>query len=216
MENLLLALAITVYLVAGFAWQTLRHWRRYGIWPIVFSREAARGQRVLGALFDALFLGILAVGVLHVTVGPQALGVWRLPAAVRIAGWLLLLSGAAVTLVAQRQMGASWRVGIDDRPTDLVTTGLFHYVRNPIFSGLLIFAAGVACLSPAWWSVVAWILAALGLRFQVGFEEQHLIALHGDAYLAYAARAGRFVPLVGRLRAAPSIRPGRAPAATRG
>jgi protein-S-isoprenylcysteine O-methyltransferase Ste14 len=215
MENLLFAVAIAAYLAAAVVWPTLRLWQHHGIWPIVFDREAAPAQRVLGVLSAALFVGILALATLHVAVGPDTLGIWRLPAAARMAGWLLLLSGAALTLVAQQHMGAAWRIGIDDRPTDLITTGLFRYVRNPIFSGLLVLVAGIVVLSPAWWSVVIWILTALGLRLQVAWEEQHLVALHGDAYLAYAARAGRFVPFVGRLRAAPSIPSGRAPATTR-
>jgi protein-S-isoprenylcysteine O-methyltransferase Ste14 len=213
MENLAFAVTVAAYLVAGFAWPTLRLWRRYGIWPIVFNREAAPLQRVLGLLSEALFGGMLVLGILHVTVGPDALGVWRLPAVVRLTGWLLLLSGAGLTLVAQRHMGAAWRVGIDDRPTDLVTSGLFGYVRNPIFSALLIFVAGVVVLSPTWWSITIWIVTALGLRLQVTLEERHLLALHGDAYRAYAARAGRFIPFVGRRCAAPAIRSEHIPAA---
>jgi protein-S-isoprenylcysteine O-methyltransferase Ste14 len=101
-------------------------------------------------------------------------------------------------------MGASWRVGIDDRPTDLVTTGLFRFVRNPVFTGLLLFVAGVTVLSAAWWSVALLALTMFGLRGQVTFEERHLIAMHGAVYLDYAAGAGRFVPLLGRLRARPA------------
>lgn len=216
MENLLFALAVAAYLVVGFGWQTLRVWRRYGVWPVVFSRAAAPGQRALGAASDALFLGLLILGVLHVAVGPEALGVWRPPAAARIAGWFLLASGGVATVVAQRQMGSAWRVGIDDRPTELITTGLFGYVRNPIFTALLMFVAGAVLLSLAWWSVAIWVLTALGLRLQVALEERHLIVLHGDAYRAYAARAGRFVPFVGRLREGTFIQSGCAPAVSQG
>ena len=216
MESLLFAFAVAAYPVVGFAWQTLRVWRRYGIWPVVFNREAAPGQRALGFLADTLFLGMLVLAGLHVAVGADALGVWRLPAGLRMAGWMLLASGTVVTVVAQRHMGASWRVGIDDRPTDLVTTGLFRYVRNPIFTGMLVFTAGVVVLSSAWWSIAIWILTALGLRLQVAYEEQHLMGLHGGAYLTYAARAGRFCPFVGRLRPVPSARSARAPASLQG
>jgi len=209
MESSLLALTVAAYLVAGFAWPVLRLWLHCGIWPVVFHREAAPMQRGLGFLFVALFLGMLVLGVLHVAVGANALGLWHPPAAARFGGWLLLASGAVVTLVAQRHMGASWRVGIDDRPTDLVTTGLFRHVRNPIFAGMLAFVAGVVILSPAWWSIAIGILTALGVRLQVAYEERHLIALHDRAYLAYAARAGRVVPFVGRLRTAPRLRSAR-------
>jgi len=199
MENVLFAIAVAGYFVVGFAWPTLRLWRRHAVWPIVFDRESAPAQRLLGFLTGALLVGLLALGILHLALGRDALGVWGLRPAVRGVGWLVLLSGAVLTVVAQRQMGTSWRVGIDDRPTDLVTSGLFRHVRNPIFTGLLLFVAGVVILSAAWWNIAALILTAAGLRVQVAFEENHLIALHGDSYLAYAAGAGRFVPFLGRL-----------------
>ncbi len=216
MEDRLFAFVIIAYLAAAIAWPTLRVWRRYGVWPIVFDREAAPAQRLLGVVSAILLAGLFALAILHVTVGANALGVWRLPGAVRVAGWLLLASGAALTLLAQQHMGAAWRIGIDDRPTDLITTGLFHYVRNPIFTGMLVLVAGIVVLSPAWWSLLIWVLMVLGLRVQVGWEEQHLIALHGDAYLTYAARAGRFLPLVGRLRTARGVRAEPAPAVRKG
>lgn len=110
------------------------------------------------------------------------------------------LAGGAVTVVAQRQMGASWRAGIDDLPTGLVTRGAFRLVRNPIFTGLLLFLAGYACLVPAWWSIGLWMATAIGLRVQIVGEERHLIRQHGEANLGYAAQVGRLVPWLGRLR----------------
>jgi protein-S-isoprenylcysteine O-methyltransferase Ste14 len=131
------------------------------------------------------------------------MGVLSPPWILLLPGWLLLASGSLLTVVAQRQMGASWRVGIDDRPTVLVTDGVFQLVRNPIFTGLLAYLAGYACLAPSWWSLSLWVATVAGLRLQIAWEERHLVALHGGAYLAYAARVGRLLPLVGRLREAP-------------
>ncbi|MBI5504480.1 MAG: isoprenylcysteine carboxylmethyltransferase family protein [Deltaproteobacteria bacterium] len=216
MEDLLFAVVIGGYVALAFAWPTLRVWRRHGVWPIVFDRESAPAQRLLGFLTGTLFAGLVALAAVQAVVGRAALGVWPLPAPVRLAGWLALLCGAALTVLAQRQMGASWRIGIDDRPTDLVTGGIFRFIRNPIFTGLLLSLAGVAVLCAQWWSVAVLVVTALSLRVQVAFEEGHLIALHGDAYLDYAARAGRFVPLVGRLRARPAIGPEGIGAAARG
>ena len=199
MEDILFALAVVGYLAIAMVWPAWRLWRRHGVWPVVFSREAAPGQRLLGLLSRLLFVAVVALAALHVFLGGDALGEWRLPAAARLLGWVLLGAGTALTVLAQIQMGASWRVGIDDRPTELVTGGLFRVVRNPIFTALLVFLAGFALLAAAWWSAGLWVLTALGLRVQVAHEEEHLRALHGAAYLDYASRVGRFIPLVGRL-----------------
>lgn len=134
--------------------------------------------------------------------GPGALGVWNLPVAVAVAAVLAGAAGLVLIVVAQLQMGASWRIGIDpDVPTPLVTRGLFAHVRNPIFTGLLLWSGALVLLTPSAWTVMGWVFLAFNLALQVRLEEAHLLRMHGDAYRRYAAAAGRFVPRLGRLDA---------------
>ncbi len=118
----------------------------------------------------------------------------------RAPGWALMALGLALTVWAQAAMGASWRAGIDERPTELVTAGPFRFIRNPIFTGVLGFLAGWALLTPAWWSAALWVATALALHLQIGQEEHHMMAMHGDRYLTYASRAGKWLPGWGKLR----------------
>jgi protein-S-isoprenylcysteine O-methyltransferase Ste14 len=54
---------------------------------------------------------------------------------------------------------------------------------------------------PTWPSVLALVALVVAVELQVrAVEEPYLRAMHGSAYAAYAARAGRFVPGIGRLR----------------
>ena len=200
MESALILAAVIAYVGVAFVWPTLRVWRRHRVWPVVFAREAAPAQRALGWLTRALLVAIVGASVGRIGLGPDPLGIWSPSPSVKLFGWLLFGAGAALTVVAQRQMGASWRVGIDDRPTGLVSEGVFGLVRNPIFTGLLILLAGYACLMPAWWSIGLWLATALGLRIQIAYEERHLVRLHGRSYVDYAMRVGRLLPLLGRLR----------------
>ena len=110
-----------------------------------------------------------------------------------------MLGGLLVTLAAQRAMGESWRIGVDpDERTELVTAGLFGRVRNPIFTGMLLFAAGSALAVPTPVTVLGLLAAAAGITAQVRLvEEPHLRRQHGPAYDAYARTAGRFLPRVG-------------------
>ncbi|TNF35889.1 MAG: isoprenylcysteine carboxylmethyltransferase family protein [Deltaproteobacteria bacterium] len=201
MQDALLLVTVVLYVLIAFLWPTVRLWRHHGVWPIVFSREAAPAQRLLGWLTRALLVLVVGASAARLVTDPEDLAIWGVPGVLQAAGWLLVGAGLLLTVVAQHQMGASWRVGIDDRPTALVDRGVFRLVRNPIFTGLLAFLAGYACLTPAWWSVALWLATAAGLRLQVVWEERHLAAQHGATYLAYAARVGRFVPGVGRLTA---------------
>lgn len=120
-----------------------------------------------------------------------------------VAGVVLFVAGLGITLVAQIAMGQSWRIGVDpEERTDLVTDGPFAIVRNPIFSGMIPTSIGLALMVPNVVAVVAVfsLLAALEIQIRL-VEEPYLLAAHGERYASYAARVGRFVPGLGRLRA---------------
>jgi len=149
----LLPLAVLGYLLIALVWPTWRTWRRTRVFPVVFHREAETAQRVLGALLGLFLAALAAWSVLCAWLEPGRLGILPLATQWRALGWLLFLGGLVLTLVAQAQMGASWRIGIDDRPTRLVTSGLFALSRNPIFSGMFLTLAGVVLISPAAWTL---------------------------------------------------------------
>jgi len=99
-------------------------------------------------------------------------------------------------------MGASWRIGVDDTEhTRLVTTGVFAYVRNPIFTAMLATFAGLALMVPNPVAVTGYALLLAGVQAQVrAVEEPYLQQIHGRAYTDYTTRVGRFLPGIGRKR----------------
>jgi protein-S-isoprenylcysteine O-methyltransferase Ste14 len=194
-----LPVAVLAYLLTALVWPTWRTWRRAGVFPVVFHREAETAQRVLGLLMGLLLAGLAVWSLLCAVLDPGRLGIWQLGVGWQAIGWLLFLGGLVVSLVAQAQMGASWRVGIDDRPTLLVTGGLFAVSRNPIFFGMFLTLAGVVLIAPAPWTLIGSAVALILVSLQVRLEERNLLWIHGDAYRAYAAQVGRFVPWLGRL-----------------
>jgi protein-S-isoprenylcysteine O-methyltransferase Ste14 len=127
------------------------------------------------------------------------------PVGVEVLGLGLALVGFAATLAGQTGMGASWRIGVDPAErTELVTSGVFAHVRNPIFTAMVLAQLGVVLMVPTWVGAAA--LAALVIAVQVqvrAVEEPYLRKAHGGAYTAYAACTGRFVPAVGRLSIPP-------------
>lgn len=119
-------------------------------------------------------------------------------------GLVLAVGGIALTFGAQLAMGDSWRVGVDpDERTDLVTSGPFKLVRNPIYSAMLPTVFGLVLMVPSPLAIAAFLTLLVGLELQVRrVEEPYLAQAHGEAYAAYAARVGRFVPGVGFMHAA--------------
>jgi protein-S-isoprenylcysteine O-methyltransferase Ste14 len=121
--------------------------------------------------------------------------------ALQVIGIVLAAAGGVAVFGAQLGMGESWRIGVSDAErTDLITAGWFSFVRNPIYTAMIVGWSGFALLVPTWLGIAAVAVISAGLEIQVRFvEEPYLLRTHSDAYRAYAARVGRFVPGIGRL-----------------
>lgn len=126
-----------------------------------------------------------------------------MPTPVRVSGLTLMVLGVLLALVAQLEMGPSWRVGVGaTETTELVTTGLFRWVRNPIFAAMLAVFLGLALTVPSLLAVVGLIASFVGIELQVrDVEEPYLMRVHGARYRSYAQRVGRFVPGLGLITA---------------
>ena len=82
-----------------------------------------------------------------------------------------------------------------------MTDGPFSLARNPIFAAMLPTSLGLALMVPSWVAFAGVLALFVALELQVRIvEEPYLRRTHGRPYLEYAARVGRFVPGVGRLR----------------
>jgi protein-S-isoprenylcysteine O-methyltransferase Ste14 len=194
-----------VYLVTAFG---LRSWLQY-------RQTGSTGFRGLSGRAGSLewWGGVLFVlALLLGLAGPllQLLGALTpLPVldstAVRVPGLVVAAAGIVVTLVGQQAMGASWRVGVDQQETtDLVTTGTFALVRNPIFTAMITTGLGLTLLAPNPVALAAFAALLTAIEIQVrAVEEPYLQRTHGQTYHAYAARVGRFLPGIGRLTSSP-------------
>ena len=119
-----------------------------------------------------------------------------------VAGAVLAIGGLLATAGAQLAMGEAWRIGVDPgERTRLVTGGPFALVRNPIYAGMIPFFCGIALLVPNALTIAGASLLLVALEMQTRLvEEPYLRRVHGAAYSDYAARVGRFLPGLGRLR----------------
>jgi protein-S-isoprenylcysteine O-methyltransferase Ste14 len=120
--------------------------------------------------------------------------------AIAAAGVTLMVAGSLLTVWAQLAMGASWRIGYDPAErTALVTGGPFRFVRNPIYTAMLVTMIGLALALPNVVSATLLVVSCVALEIQVrAVEEPYLLVTHDGEYAAYAARTGRFVPALGR------------------
>jgi protein-S-isoprenylcysteine O-methyltransferase Ste14 len=190
-----------VFFAIGAGWRSWHQHRLTGNHGFrLLSAPAGSPEQLAGAAVAAGAAVSVAAPVL-VLLGVA--GTWRALESPAVAALALALyvAGTAVTVRAQLDMGASWRIGVDRRErTALATRGLYRHARNPIYSGMLLVWMAEALLVPNAVSVagVALTLGAIHLLVR-RVEEPHLLVVHGESYRAYARSVGRFVPRIGRL-----------------
>jgi protein-S-isoprenylcysteine O-methyltransferase Ste14 len=192
------------WLCAGMGWRMLSHWRRTadtGFRGISGHPRTLRWW--ISALFPTALLTIFAAPAAQLA-GLPALG-WLHRPILNWAGLVLAVVGIAATVAAQRAMGRSWRAGVrSTEKTELVTTGPFRLVRNPIFTTVIVTAIGTVAVSATAVSLAGLTALVIAVQLQVRLiEEPHLHRVHGPAYATYAARVGRFVPTLGRMTPPP-------------
>lgn len=206
MTDLAPVLALGLYwtgLVAAFGVRSWIHRARTGSTGFRGISGAPGTAEWWGGLLFAVALVLGAVAPVLALVGTVTAP--RLPEVIPWAGLVITVLGFLGVLASQAGMGASWRIGVDaTERTELVTTGAFAVIRNPIFTAMLTALCGLALMVPTVVSAAAWLCLLLAVELQVRLvEEPYLLATHRQNYAAYAARVGRFLPGIGRLPRAP-------------
>ncbi len=153
------------------------------------------------------FFGFSLSAVDRVNAGVQVVR-WLAPASFRVAsphgqlalrgvyafGALLALAAAAVRTWAAAYLDSS--VVHDSRlhAEGVVADGPFRFVRNPLYLGTVLLAAGMGLLASrlGWLAIVGGI--ALFTRRLIGREEAELAAAQGTSYAAYRAAVPRLLP----------------------
>jgi protein-S-isoprenylcysteine O-methyltransferase Ste14 len=163
----------------------------------VIPRE--RTGRVLRVIWLPLIIGWCVQPWLQVSSGDQT-------AARQLGGFAIVVAfiGAAACVLATvgtfscwREMGKSWRIGIDPREkTQLVFTGAYRFVRHPIYALSVLLITGTLATTPTLTMLGIALLHIVMLQYEARREEAYLLEKHGATYAEYRNRVGRFVPRV--------------------
>ena len=111
-------------------------------------------------------------------------------------GLVLLALGLGFAIWARTHIGRNWGMPMTqkDEP-ELVTSGPYHLVRHPIYSGILAAGVGTAvALSWLWLTAVA--LAGFYFLYSATVEERYLTDQFPDTYPAYKRSTKMLVPFI--------------------
>ncbi len=83
-----------------------------------------------------------------------------------------------------------------EKTTVLVTTGIYHYIRHPLYSSLLLLAWGIFFKAPTVIGLFLALVATIFLLATARADESECIRFFGSAYENYIKQTKMFIPFV--------------------
>lgn len=160
------------------------------------SKEQAAffsSKRLVGNFFQLLVgLGIIL----------PLLGVKILPmdhnSTVPLFGFVLVLLGIGICIIARKELGTNWANAAEyqvKQKQTLTTTGIYSYVRNPIYFGLLLAAIGAGLVGESYIFLI-FMACSVFVYIQSKREEKILEEHFGKEYRDYKKRSKMLIPFV--------------------
>jgi protein-S-isoprenylcysteine O-methyltransferase Ste14 len=151
---------------------------------VPWGRELRIRALVVVGVFVAAHLGALRRH--HLNTDP-----WRASAGLALFGL-----GLGFAIWARLHIGRNWGTPMSQKvDPELVTSGPYHLVRHPIYSGILVAGVGTAT-ALSWWWLVAVALAGAYFVYSATVEEHWLAKQFPDAYPAYRRATKMLVPFI--------------------
>lgn len=174
----------------------------YGIYFVKMLAQKRRGIRTLqirqrkekSIQTVELLMSIATLGVVIAQLVSILFGWSCLPTNARFTGFCTGMLGDLIFLLSVLCMKDSWRAGIPDQEhTELVTSGIYRFSRNPAFLGFDFMYIGVMLMYCNLLTVPLTVFAIVMLHLQIPQEERYLDETFGEAYREYKRHTFRYL-----------------------
>lgn len=160
------------------------------VWEVLKKGQPQGSRKPLVTFLKVSFLVAIALQTLLPPILPMGVNLpW--------AGIAIYTAGLATAISARLTLGDNWsdiERGLIRSEHRLVESGVYRWIRHPIYAGDLALILGLELALDSWgWLVIVPLTIAVA-RQAAGEEAKLAAALHG--YREYCARSWRFLPFV--------------------
>jgi protein-S-isoprenylcysteine O-methyltransferase Ste14 len=185
-----------IYFLGLVAWVVIRY-------PFMRRARKMGVARSAGGTRDRVLLMIATFGqflipLLYIATGQPAFADYPLNPVQAGVGVIALVVSLVLFRVTHKQLGRMWSVTLEMRDQHkLVTSGLYGYVRHPMYSSFALFALAQLLILPNWIAGPAGLIT-FGILFfmRVPNEERVMIETFGDEYRHYMQHTARIIPWI--------------------
>jgi protein-S-isoprenylcysteine O-methyltransferase Ste14 len=155
-------------------------------WLFLIRRPSTQGRGAGGWISDAAAIGGTAIVIL-ISQAPRTVdSLWLMATAEA-----LMTVGLVVMVLGLASLGRSF--GIMPRARGLITSGLYRWVRHPIYLGEFLVFAGMLLLTISPWTLTVYAAFVALQVYRLVMEERTLKAAYPE-YAAYSTRTSRLLP----------------------
>ncbi len=117
----------------------------------------------------------------------------------QVAGFGLAIFGFIEAIIARKILGDNWTESFEyqiKKNHELITKGIYKYVRHPIYGGLIMMAPGALLVSGSYTFAIGLVLMVIAAEIFARREEKLLIKHFGKKYIEYMKTTKKFIPFV--------------------
>ncbi len=170
-------------------------WAGFWVYWLVAASRVKRGRHPWSREVRARVV-IVAVVILLIRLGAFRRHAAHTTAWAAAVGLMIFALGLGFAVWARLHIGRNWGSPMTEKEDpELITTGPYHLVRHPIYSGILAAGVGTA-VALSWVWLAAVLLAGIYFIYAATVEERYLTGRFPDTYPAYKRSTKMLVPFI--------------------
>jgi protein-S-isoprenylcysteine O-methyltransferase Ste14 len=111
--------------------------------------------------------------------------------------WVLLILSVYVVITGYLLLKRKGKPDTNFENTSvLVKTGIYGYIRHPLYLSIFLFGTGVMFKDPGKIQIILGVINLIAIYFTALIEEREMIAKFGDEYRQYINQSKMFLPFI--------------------
>lgn len=110
---------------------------------------------------------------------------------------MLLIAGLSIAILARHTLAGNWSGQVALKKDHvLITTGLYQYVRHPIYTGMLLMILGTALSFGTLGAAIGFLIILVGILLKLKQEEALMAEHFAEEYASYKQRTKTLIPFL--------------------
>jgi protein-S-isoprenylcysteine O-methyltransferase Ste14 len=110
---------------------------------------------------------------------------------------ILVILGLIIAIMARKTLADNWSGSVTFKKNhELITKGIYHYIRHPIYTGVLLMFLGSAILFDTVGALIGFVIIVVTFWLKLKQEEELMTKHFGKEYTKYKQQVKALIPFI--------------------